>query len=70
MADPTEPPDAGRPRRGTGAGPKVELAGHDEAQSTPHDPGRCATCCGFEPWTDDRRAEAEQYAAQRRSVAC
>lgn len=31
-----------------------------------HDPATCATCCGYEPWTRERRDRALTYAATAR----
>lgn len=38
----------------------------NRSQSTPHDPARCATCLGFQPWTEERREAVRSAMVGRR----
>ena len=51
------PPDALRPARGP-ATSDIHPGKRIPLQDTEHDPARCVTCNGVEPWTERRRSEA------------
>lgn len=60
------PPDAPRPPFQAAA--KVPRDEND-SQSSRHDPSRCATCLGAQPWTSSRREEVRSLAWERRGLA-